>query len=133
MQLPEATIATNMEPLYIEPTTNTPKIHFDPVTGVFEMVGCSIPEDTVAFYQPVTSWLDSYLIMPEARVEVFHMKVDYFNTSSSKVLLDLLNTLNQLENNPRIHWYCKSYDGDMEDTARDFEAVLGCQIEIIKV
>ena len=121
-----------MEPLYIESTSNTPKVHFDPVSGHFELVGCSIPEDTVEFYQPITNWLEAYLCRPEARIEIFRMRVEYFNTSSSKIFLDLLNTINQHATRPQIHWHCKSYDVDMEDTARDFEAVRGCRIEIVK-
>ena len=86
-----------MDALYIESTANTPQINFNPLTGVFEMVGCSIPEDTVEFYNPVTTWLDSYIILPDARIAEFHMKVDYFNTSSSKFILDLLNTIIQFD------------------------------------
>lgn len=111
---------------------NTPRVEFIPQEGKFELSGVSIPEDTVAFYSPVTSWLEQYTQRPDCQLQHFRLRINYFNTSSSKVLLDMLYMLVQLELKPTICWHCKAYDLDMEETVRDFESVLGYDICIIK-
>ena len=49
-----------MEPILIEGTPKTPTIKFDASSGVFEIKGRSIPENSVDFYKPLIDWLDSY-------------------------------------------------------------------------
>lgn len=121
-----------MDALVIEATSNTPRVEFNPAGGTFELSGVSIPEDTVAFYTPVLGWLEQYIALPDVSLTEFRLRINYFNTSSSKVLLDMLYMLVQLEQKPSICWHCKAYDLDMEETVKDFESVLGHDICLVK-
>ena len=70
-----------METLRIEKTDDSPSIIMDPVTGIFEITGKSLPEDVVAFYQPVISWIEEYSKVAKDFTEVTFRLV-YFNTAS---------------------------------------------------
>lgn len=110
---------------------NTPAIDFDPNTGVFEISGKSIPEDSLGFYGPIMEWLKEYIANPCAKT-TFSFKLEYFNTSSSKVLLDIFYILEEIKEGLVINWYYEENDEDMEETASDFNEVLETEINIIK-
>jgi len=78
-----------MRNLIIEPTPKTPKVILNADINVFEISGRSIPEDSVGFYQRVLGWIDEYGKAPNPKTN-FKFELEYFNTSSSKNILDLL-------------------------------------------
>jgi hypothetical protein len=53
------------------------------------MEGRSIPENVIDFYQPILRWIDEYAQNPLPETLV-HMKFEYFNTSSSKRIFDIM-------------------------------------------
>ena len=81
-----------MEPILIEGTPKTPTIKFDASTGVFEIKGRSIPENSVEFYKPLIDWLDLYKDTPNNKT-VVNIKLEYFNTRSSKCILAVFQRL----------------------------------------
>ena len=84
-----------MENLQIGPSKSSPRIAFDCTSHVLEITGESFPEDAALFYMPVFKWLNLYL--DGLGDESVQMKVDvnYFNSSSSKVLMDLFELLDE--------------------------------------
>ena len=78
-----------MEPIIIEGTPKTPTVKFDSTEGVFEIKGRSIPENSVEFYKPLVDWLDTYKESPLTKT-VVNVRLEYFNTSSSKCILDVI-------------------------------------------
>ena len=96
-----------MESLILEESSLTPSIKFDAASGKLEMKGRSIPENSLEFYQPVYEWLDAYIESPSEKT-VVHVQFDYFNTSSSKCILDILKRVDKLEEKGKdilIKWY----------------------------
>lgn len=79
-----------MEPLIIEKTRSSLAIHFDPRSGTLRMQGESYPENAGKFFEPVLGWLEAYLreLGPDKRTTM-EMDIVYFNSSSSKALMDL--------------------------------------------
>ncbi len=125
-----------MEALRIESTHKTPRIILDPENGIFEISGRSIPEDSVGFYKPIFEWIEAYAQNP---LPVTHVKFDleYFNTSSSKNILEVLKRLEAIHTSGhevRVTWYYDEDDEDMEETGQDYQALLNLPIELsIKV
>ena len=78
-----------METIKILGTDDTPHVILDPDNEIFEISGRSLPEDVTAFYEPVLTWLDEYAQNPNSKT-VFTFRLVYFNTASSKLLLDIL-------------------------------------------
>ena len=83
-----------MEPLVIEQTTSTLGVEFDPLTSTLVMHGESYPENALRFFTPIIGWLESYLaaLNPGRQVRV-DLDIVYFNSSSSKVLMNIFDCL----------------------------------------
>ncbi len=79
--------------LNILETKSTPYINFDDERNVLEIKGESYPENTVIFYAQVFSWLDEYLVGVSGKTVTVNLQINYFNSSSSKVLMDFFDRL----------------------------------------
>lgn len=124
-----------MEPINIEGTAKTPNVVFDSSTGTFEIKGRSIPENSVEFYKPIVDWLDKYKENPLARTEV-NIKLEYFNTSSSKCILDVfkkLEAIHKARNEVQINWYYEEDDEDMLEAGEDYESIIRVPFKMIQI
>ncbi len=122
-----------LEPLKIEPTHKTPKVYLDPKNNHFELSGRSIPEDSVGFYKKILDWIDQYGKNPNPKTEV-KFELEYFNTSSSKNILELLKKLEKIYqdgNDLKIIWYYDEDDEDMQETGEDYKALLSVPLELM--
>ena len=116
-----------MEIISLEGTEDTPKILLDKSNGIYEISGRSLPEDSAEFYQPVLDWLSEYKNDPDPET-IFVFKLEYFNTASSKLILDILSALEDIENT-KIHWYFYEDDEDMEEAGEEFSELIDLDFE----
>jgi hypothetical protein len=124
-----------MRNLIIEPTSKTPKIILNADINVYEISGRSIPEDSVGFYRKVLDWIDEYSKNPNSETN-FKFQLEYFNTSSSKCLLDLFRKLEKLSKSGHqvtISWLYDADDEDMEETGEDYKALLDVNFVLISI
>lgn len=122
-----------MESLILNGTAKRPSINFNNITGKFEIKGRSIPEDAVGFYLPVFEWIDQYVRNPHAKTE-FNIKMDYFNTSSSKCLSDIfvkLETIKATGKSVVINWYYEKDNEDMLEVGAEFSVNVGLPFKMI--
>lgn len=120
-----------MESLIIEATDETPKIILDPSNNVFVFSGRSLPEDVVSFYSPVLNWLDEYSASPKAET-IMEFKMEYFNTASSKMFLDVLLKLEEIHLNGSkliIKWFFKENDPDMKEAGEEYAEIVEVSFE----
>lgn len=82
-----------MENLNISATKSSPEINFDATTNILSIVGESYPENTTQFYEPIFKWLNELIENIDTEEIVFNIELIYFNSSSSKVLMDLFDIL----------------------------------------
>lgn len=124
-----------MESLSIEGTKKTPSVNLDPETGVIEIKGRSIPENSIEFYRPIMEWLDQYAHNPKKKTTV-NVQLDYFNTSSSKCILDIfkkLESLKKARNEVVINWYYEEDDEDMLESGEDYESIIRVPFKMIEI
>jgi hypothetical protein len=107
-----------MENITLQGTFETPSVILDSSKGLLEFSGRSLPEDTTSFYKPILSWVDSYLGESPEKTEIA-IKLEYFNTATSKVLLNLLNKF-QSTGNVIVHWFHYEEDEDMLESGKEF-------------
>jgi hypothetical protein len=107
-----------MKVLKLEGDDDTPAVTLDKTNAIFEISGRSLPEDTVTFYKPIMEWVDAYSLEPNPSTD-FSFKLDYFNTASSKLILDLLNKLRKI-NGMRIVWYSRDDDEEILEAGKEF-------------
>src|ERR1035437_1298597 len=76
-----------MDALKLKGTEDTPTVNLDAAANIFELSGKSMPENVAAFYGPILAWIDEYGKKPNAET-VVSFKLEYFNTASSKMIMD---------------------------------------------
>lgn len=104
-----------MNPLVIESSAETPEIILDKKTNTFMFKGKSLPENPITFYEPILNWLESYISDPNTDTEV-DFKMIYFNTSSSKILLDVMKKFEMIKKggfSVTINWRYREDDEEM--------------------
>lgn len=116
-----------MQILNLEGTEDTPKIILDKGNGIFEISGRSLPEDSAEFFQPVLDWIDEYKESPNGSTE-FMFKLEYFNTASSKLILDVLSNLEDIEGTTVV-WYYHEDDEDMQEAGEEFSELVELPFE----
>jgi len=115
-----------MERLQIPETKRSPKIDFDPQSGILAMSGKSIPEYTDVFYNPIIEWISNYCDNTAA-VTTFDLNFEYLNSSSKKFLLDMIKMVKAKDATLQVKWH---HEKDMDDIM-DEGTLLGrlCDIE----
>lgn len=124
-----------MQVLQIEKTNRTPAIDFNIKTGVFSITGRSIMENTVGFYAEVMDAIKKYANNP-ARITVVKIQVDYFNTASSKSILEMLKKFEAIHKSGhpvKVNWYFDDDDEDMIDAGEDYQAIIKIPFSIIPI
>lgn len=124
-----------MERIIIEGTPKTPTINFDMNTGMLEIKGRSIPENSIEFYKPLVEHLERYAQKPLNTTKV-NIQLEYFNTSSSKCILDVfkkLETIAKGGNEITINWFYEQDDEDMLEAGEDYQAIINVPFKMIEV
>jgi hypothetical protein len=117
-----------MEILNIEGAEDTPKIILDKSNGIFEISGRSLPEDCAEFYKPVLEWIKQYAKSPNASTD-FIFNLEYFNTASSKLILDILTALDEVAG-ATIHWHYQEDDEDMMEAGEEYRDLIEVPFEL---
>ena len=114
-----------MEDLKIKGEKNIffiPTVHFSAETGICELGGESYLENTFEFYATLLKWLEDYIIQINQPL-TFNFSLNYFNTSSSRSILDILNILKMYEEQGgrvTVNWHFQEWDEDLKQEIEDF-------------
>jgi hypothetical protein len=104
-----------MNNLDIPATSQTPVVCFNEETQSLNIVGECYPENISKFSSPIFSWLNNYLENLEEQIFTVNIELIYFNSSSSKMLLDLFDRLetavSEQQKNIIVNWI---YDSENE-------------------
>jgi hypothetical protein len=113
--------------LELRETITTPHVLLDSDTGVIKIEGRSIPENVIDFYQPIINWIEKYTLDPN-KVTTVHFKLEYFNTSSSKRLFDIMKKVEAIASlegkTAVVNWYYEEDDEDIYFAGNDYKALI---------
>jgi len=124
-----------MEQISLAGTPKTPSIKLDAESGLVEIKGRSIPENSIEFYNPLIDWLDKYAKNPKESTNV-NIQLEYFNTSSSKCILDVFKKLETIFNagkNVIINWHYEEDDEDMLEAGDDYQSIIKIPFKMIEI
>lgn len=116
-----------------EGTEDSPKIILDKENNVFEIAGKSLPEDVLYFYTPVIKWLNEYAEDPLDET-VFSFKMEYYNTASSRFLLNIMLVLGDIQKDGHkvfVRWFYPHNDAEIEEGGKDYFSIVNLPHEII--
>ena len=117
----------------MEGTDLCPRVVLDPGKGVFELSGRSYPDDVIELYTPVFKWLKEYTENPLETTE-FVFRMEYFNTASAKIILDILTNFEEMIKNGylvKVKWYYTPEDEDMQQAGKEYAAIVEVPFELI--
>lgn len=123
-----------MAPLVIEKEPNTLRIVLDKEKNEFLFEGRSLPENTVKFFEPVMDWLKEYKEDPNEET-VVNMNFIYFNTSSAKLLLEVLRefeAVQKLGKPVKIIWHYMVEDYDIQEAGEEYSTMVDMPFEYIE-
>ena len=116
-----------MELRKINAGVKTPEVDLNADEGILMISGKSIPENAVEFYKPVFEWIENYSAKPKEKTEI-KIQLEYFNTSSSKCLLDIFRKFEALHNSGKsvvgITWLYEEDDEDMKEAGEDYQTIV---------
>jgi hypothetical protein len=120
-----------MAPLVIKGTDVSLSVQLDKANGIFEFSGKSRPENAIEFFDPIFDWVDQYLLDPNPVTEI-NFRLEYYNSSSAKVLLRLIVRFEQLIERgleARVKWNYRSSDEDIMEAGEDFATLVSIPFE----
>lgn len=121
-----------MEALIIKATDETPAVILDHQNNIFEFSGKSLPEDVTIFYNPILKWFDEYAKTPQPKT-IIDFKLVYFNTASSKLILDILFKLENIHESGieiLVRWHYEEEDEDMKEAGEEYRDIVGIPFEL---
>lgn len=121
-----------MDNYTLTPSPKTPLMQFNGESGYFEISGRSIPENSIEFYRPVLEWVEEYVKSPKEETTLC-VKLEYFNTSSSKCLVELFRKLESIidQSKVKVEWHYEEEDEDMLESGQDFQHILKIPMVLI--
>jgi len=109
----------------IDKTVDTPAVEMDP-KGVMKLEGRAMPENPINFFKQLYEWAGSFA----GNKLNIDFKLEYFNTASSKCLMDLLQAVqgNPMVKKVHVNWHYEEGDDDTfeagevyKDAFKDFD------------
>ena len=108
----------------IEATARTPEVTFDMSAGQFVIAGESYPEDVPSFFAIIHEKIESYFAETKNSLHV-DIKLTYFNSSSARALMELLDLLDGEAGSGReinVKWHCDPDDDITREFAQDISS-----------
>lgn len=122
--------------LFIEPTRVTPYIAYNPSENVLHFKGRSSPENPIEFFKPVYDFFNQFENSNKSVLSV-NVCLEYFNTSSTKVLFNIFKTMNAIQDKTGkvmiVNWFFEEGDDDMLEIGEDFSDALDIQFNMSEI
>lgn len=118
----------------IEPTDVTPFFMLDLRAKTMDFKGRSLSCSSQRFFSPILQQIE-YAFERGTNTLTANFDFEYFNTSSSKCVFDILKKLALYKSsgaNVVINWIYEKYDEDMKETGEDYENILGVSFNHIQ-
>lgn len=132
-----------MDSLIIPASEFTPKVTFMVESGHLELSGISRPEDVAGFYDELLEWIGNFedsLLKSGKKYEVqnfrFIFKMSYFNSSSSKYIIQMLHHIKNLKDHGIeiiIDWYYEEGDEKMMEDGEDLAEAVALEFNYIEL
>ncbi len=113
-----------MEIITIEATKSSPFVLIDPVSHQIKITGESYPENAAKFFGPILSYVNEYVNSTEAKIITVDIHLSYFNSSSSKALLNLFEILDQAASENKqieVNWCYHPENETIFEAGEEFE------------
>ncbi len=121
-----------MDNVFIKGTDRTPEVNFNFSTGVFAISGRSITENPISFYKELEEYILKYGQKPRPQT-LFSVTLEYFNTSTSKCLVELFKLLETIHSDKYkvvVEWFYEKDDEEIKDSGEDYKDIVDIPFEV---
>jgi len=115
-----------------ENTESTPAVDFDYSSKVLSIKGVCSPENPIAFFEEIFTHINEFKQQNSELLVEFTF--DYFNTGSSKCILNLLFKIKSKTGkdfNCKINWFVLGDDEEMRESGELFEELSGLKFNYL--
>ncbi|CCK79771.1 DUF1987 domain-containing protein [Desulfobacula toluolica] len=113
-----------MDTLYIEATKSSPFVKYNIESNTLEITGECYPENAVKFFSPVFEWLNTETKKLDTPVLTVNLNISYFNSSSSKALMNFFDMLEEAYDNGKkinVNWIYMEENETAEECGEEFQ------------
>ena len=129
-----------MRKLIIDKTSSTPSVVLDPEKNIYLISGESRPPDVREFYDQILSWLHEFGLHlsrsgNNKEPVIFNFNLEYFNSSSGKLILDICKVLAGLHLrgfNITVNWHFEKEDEDMLEAGKEMSKIVKFPFEYVE-
>jgi hypothetical protein len=126
-----------MENSFIPATERSPEVDFRFQENRLSLRGEAYPEDAAAFFGPLLKLLTAYCETIKGQELLVEFRLDYFNTSSAKALMNMIQVLENAVlcgTKVSLHWYFQKDDDVMREFGEDFSMELEhVQFQLVEI
>lgn len=130
-----------MRNILIDPTESSLKVNLNYDESFLLIEGESRPEDALKFFEPILLSLNYFKkSLNESRENLIFevvFKLDYFNSTSTKFIVDIAKILKAIDEIPyaaiNTKWYYKKIDEDIMESGYELADWTGLQIEMVEI
>jgi hypothetical protein len=110
--------------IYIESTLSSPEVNFNFATNKLTITGVCTPENPKLFFDPIINAFEEYQkLYNEVTIDIY---LDYFNTGTSKCLLNMLFKSAGMElekTNTIVNWMVDNEDSELLESGQMLEEI----------
>ena len=105
-----------------EKSPSTPYILIDEERGYLKLEGKSFHENVIEYFREVVEWVDSFLESDFSSL-TFECRLDYFNSSTAKLLWNILMDMNDSERagNITVNWVTRKDNVIVTEMGEDYQ------------
>lgn len=121
-----------MDNLILQASKDTPEVNFNFNNGIMAMKGRSLSENSLQFFTQLFSSLETYLKTNPANNIVFELRFEYLNSSSFKLVVDLLLLTKKLtppDKKPIVKWIYEADDEDILSLGQETARITGLKFD----
>ena len=117
--------------MVIPQTIHTPLVVASMDEGIISIKGKIIPENPDEFFNQLEILIDQCLANKKNEKLSVNLQLDYFNTTSSKMLARYFKSI--LKNDPKINWHYEKGDDSIKEAGEDYATMLDFPFNIVEI
>lgn len=121
-----------MENYFLDRTHKTPLLTAN-AAGEIRIEGICIPENVQADFTGFMTWISEYLKSPADKTTLT-VKLDYFNTSTAAILLNIFRTMSKIKAMGKavvINWHFEDDDLEIKESGHDFATIVDVEFNVL--
>ena len=122
-----------MQRYELKQSSKSPKIILDHEKGEMFLGGRSIPDNALDLFGPMLDWASKYIEDPQKMTKIT-FDFEYYNTASSKSILEFLLIMNELQKKSceiKVYWHYKEDDDDMMEEGEVYSDIVNIPFEFV--